>query len=112
MSPIGPKRRFTAMQRYDRSWNTSRHGADIVNARLQPLSRLAYRQPPALQLRQLGDIGGDRCRAAQRRRSLRYAELLHGAEPGDALSLAAVGYFGEAGEAGALREVRCRVFCS
>jgi len=28
---IGPKRRFTAMQRYVRSWNTSRHGADIVS---------------------------------------------------------------------------------
>jgi len=33
---IGPKRRFTATQRCVRSWSTSRHGADIVNVRLQP----------------------------------------------------------------------------
>jgi hypothetical protein len=33
---IGPKRRLTAMQRYVRSWNTSRHGTDIVNVPLQP----------------------------------------------------------------------------
>ena len=38
-----PKRRFTAMQRYVRSRSTSRHGADIVNVRQQPSSRLAYR---------------------------------------------------------------------
>jgi hypothetical protein len=35
-SAIGPKRRFTAMQRYVRSWNTSRHGADIVSVPPQP----------------------------------------------------------------------------
>jgi hypothetical protein len=31
----GPKRQFAALQRYVRSWNMSRHGADIVNVRLQ-----------------------------------------------------------------------------
>ena len=33
---FGPKRRFTALQRYVCSWNTSRRGADIVSVRLQP----------------------------------------------------------------------------
>jgi len=31
-----PKRRFAAMQRYVRSGNTSRHGADIVSVPPQP----------------------------------------------------------------------------
>ena len=31
MSPIGQKRRFTATQRYVRSWKTSQRGTDIVN---------------------------------------------------------------------------------
>jgi hypothetical protein len=33
---LRPKRRCTAMQRHVRSWITSRHGAYIVNVRLQP----------------------------------------------------------------------------
>jgi hypothetical protein len=33
---LAPKRRFTAMQRYVRSWNTRRHGADIVSVPPQP----------------------------------------------------------------------------
>jgi hypothetical protein len=33
---MGPKRRFTALQRYVRSWSTSRHSVDIVNVRLRP----------------------------------------------------------------------------
>jgi hypothetical protein len=36
MSPTGPKRRFTALQRYVRSWSTSRHSADMVNVPSQP----------------------------------------------------------------------------
>jgi hypothetical protein len=46
MSAIGPERPFAALQRYVRSWNTSRHYADIMNVRLQHSSRLAYRQRP------------------------------------------------------------------
>jgi hypothetical protein len=38
------------MQRYVRSWNTSRHGAHIVNVRLQHSSRLAYQQRPVQQV--------------------------------------------------------------
>jgi hypothetical protein len=36
MSDCGPKRRFTAMQRYVRSWSTNLHGADIVSVPRQP----------------------------------------------------------------------------
>jgi hypothetical protein len=36
MSESGPKLPFTAMQRYVRSWSTSRHGADIVSVPPQP----------------------------------------------------------------------------
>ena len=48
-----------SLQRYVRSWSTSRHGTDIVNVRLQ-LSRLVYQQRSAQQLRQLGDVRGKR----------------------------------------------------
>jgi hypothetical protein len=34
-------------------------GADVVNVRLQTSSRSARRQPPALQVRQLGDVAGE-----------------------------------------------------
>ena len=33
---IGPVASSAALQRYVRSWSTSRHGADIVNVRPQP----------------------------------------------------------------------------
>ena len=36
----GPKLPFTAMQRYVRSWSTSRHGADIVS--VPPQTARAY----------------------------------------------------------------------
>jgi CYTH domain len=54
-----PLRRFIAMQRYVRSWNTSRHGADIVSVRLQHSSRLAYRQRPRAAGLALSDVGGE-----------------------------------------------------
>ena len=45
-SVVGPKRQFTATQRYVRSWNTTRHGADIVRVRLQHSSRVAFISAP------------------------------------------------------------------
>ena len=59
MSLIGPKRRFTALQRYVRSWNTSRHGADIVSVPRNLVTPRLTAERTAQQLRQLGDVGGD-----------------------------------------------------
>ena len=39
-SRLQPVASSAAMQRYVRSWNTSRHGADIVSVPPQPSSRL------------------------------------------------------------------------
>ena len=50
--------RFIAMQRSVRSWDTSRHGTDIVNARYN-LVRPRLSAATDEELRQLGDVGGD-----------------------------------------------------
>jgi hypothetical protein len=47
-----------ALQRYVRSWSTSRHSADIVNVRLQPRHVLLIGSGPRSRSGSLADIGG------------------------------------------------------